>query len=43
MSAARGEAKQLAVLRTLRDYLARPADVEACKRWLELVEAVQVR
>lgn len=43
MSAARSEAKQLAVLRTLRDYLARPADVQACKRWLELVEAAQVR
>lgn len=38
-----GEAKQLAVLRTLRDYLARPGDVGACKRWIALVEAAQIR
>ncbi len=43
MDGVRDEAKQLAVLRTLRDYLACPADVEACKRWLELIGAVQVR
>lgn len=43
MEAVQGEAKQLAVLRTLRDYLVRPEDVEACKRWLALVEQVQVR
>lgn len=33
------QAKQLAVLRTLRDYLARPTDAEVCKRWLALVAA----
>jgi hypothetical protein len=35
------EKKQLAVLRTLRDYLARPTDAEACKRWLTLVAAAR--
>ncbi|WP_420585000.1 hypothetical protein [Ruegeria sp.] len=35
------EANQLAVLRTLRDYLAQPADSEACKRWLAVVAAAR--
>lgn len=43
MAQALGEAKQFAVLRTLRDYLASPGDVGACQRWLGLVEAAQVR
>ena len=43
MEAVQGEAKQLAVLRTLRDFLARPTDTQACKRWLVLVARVQVR
>ncbi len=38
MAGVTDEAKQLAVLRTLRDYLARPTDAEACKRWLAVVE-----
>ncbi len=41
MAAVQDEAKQLAVLRTLQDYLTRPADAEACKRWLALVTGVQ--
>jgi hypothetical protein len=43
MAAAQGEARQLAVLRTLPDYLARPGDVGACQRWLALVGAARVR
>lgn len=43
MSRTQGEAKQLAVLRTLRDCLARPGDVAACQRWMAVVEAAQVR
>lgn len=37
MDVMKGEEKQLFVLRTLRDYLARPQDVELCKRWIALV------
>lgn len=41
MAGLSGDAKQLAALRTLHDYLARPDDAEACKRWLALVAAAR--
>jgi hypothetical protein len=43
MAKMRDEQSQLAVLRTLRDMLARPADVGARQRWMALVEVIQVR
>lgn len=43
MAQVQDEAKQLAVLRTLRDYLALPNDAGACARWMDLVRAAQVR
>lgn len=37
------ETKQILMLRTLRDYLWRPGDLKASKRWMAIVEAAQVR
>ncbi|MEY8119439.1 MULTISPECIES: hypothetical protein [unclassified Falsihalocynthiibacter] len=38
-----GEARQLAVLRSLRDYMARPQDANAVQQWIDIVTQVQVR
>lgn len=43
MAQTRDEAEKLAVLRTLRDYLARPEDAHTSQRWVALVATTLVR
>lgn len=43
MERAQGELKQLAALRTLRDYLSNPRNAAAHRRWMDLVVTTVVR